>query len=147
MNSNEPNKVLLEKEYFQLQKEIGNFDAKSLTIKAWSVSLAGAIAGTSAFTSNKKVILFAALISLMFWFIDGTWKTFQRANYPRIREIEKFMRGEIKEIHCLQISSSWKTSYKKDRIKQLLKKMFWPHVILPHGAMFIILVLFYSLSA
>lgn len=145
MDDQAPNMQLLEKEYFHLQSDIESFDEKSLTIKAWSVSLAGAIAGSSAFTENKMVILFAALVSLMFWFIDGAWKTFQNANYQRVREIEEFMRGEISEIENLQIAKSWNMSYHGGGIKRLLTIMFWSHVMLPHGAMFVLLSVIYSI--
>ncbi|GFS22334.1 hypothetical protein ElyMa_003361000 [Elysia marginata] len=134
---------LLEKEYFHIQSEIESFDEKSLTIKAWSVTLAGAIAGSSAFTDNKMVILFASIVSLMFWFIDGAWKTFQYANYRRIVEIEDFMRGDIDNIVNLQIAKSWNKSYHKGGTHRLAKIMLWPHVILPHGAMFIFMLLVY----
>ena len=143
MSENKVDMELLEKEYFHIQSEIENFDEKSLTIKAWSVTLAGAIAGSSAFTDNKMVILFAAIVSLMFWFIDGAWKTFQYANYRRIVEIEDFMRGEINDIVNLQIAKSWNTSYHHGGNNRLAKIMLWPHVILPHGAMFIFMLLVY----
>lgn len=138
-----PNSDLLEKEYFHIQSVIEDYDAKSLTIKAWSVSLVGVIAGASAFTENKMVILFAALVSLMFWFIDGAWKTFQFANYRRSREIEKYMNGDIDHIDNLQIGTSWSASYRAGGLKRLFKIMFWLHVILPHGAMFILLTSVY----
>jgi len=143
MNENGPDMDLLGKEYFHLQSVIEGFDAKSLTIKAWSVSLAGAIAGSSAFTDNKMVILYASVVSLMFWFIDGSWKTFQYANYRRIDHIEEFMGGKKKEIDNLQIASSWMKSYHSGGVKRLLKIMLWPHVVLPHGAMFVLLLIVY----
>jgi hypothetical protein len=143
MSEGKPDIELLEKEYFHLQSEIESFDGKSLTIKAWSVSLAGAIAGSSAFTDDKIIILFAALVSLMFWFVDGAWKTFQYANYRRIAQIEEFMRGDSKSIENLQIAKSWSKSYHSGGNKRLVKIMLWPHVILPHGAMFILLLVVY----
>ena len=136
----EIDKNLLEKEYFHLQTTIEDFDSKSLTIKAWSVTIAGSVAGSSAFTDNKIILLLAAVISLMFWFIDGSWKTFQYANYRRIGEIEKFMRGEKKDLSNFQISTSWNLSYQKAKLKRLLKILFWPHIFLPHGAMFLLLI-------
>ena len=139
----QPDKTLLEKEYFHLQTVIEQFDSKSLTIKAWSVSLAGAIAGSSAFTKNKTILLFAALVSLMFWLIDGSWKTFQYAYYKRAKQIEKYMRGESNEITNLQIATSWSASYHDGRIRRFIRILFWPHVILPHGAMFALLTLLY----
>jgi hypothetical protein len=53
MNESKVDMELLEKEYFHINSEIERFDSKSLTIKAWSVSLAGTIAGSSAFTETR----------------------------------------------------------------------------------------------
>lgn len=142
----EIDKDSLEKEYFHLQTVVEEFDSKSLTIKAWSVTLASAIAGSSAFTNENIILLFAALVSLMFWFIDGSWKTFQYANYKRIKDIEAFMRGEIKSLNNLQIGTSWGISYHKGGNRRLFKMLFWPHVVLPHGAMFLILIIIYLLT-
>lgn len=142
----EIDKDSLEKEYFHLQTVVEEFDSKSLTIKAWSVTLASAIAGSSAFTKENIILLFAALVSLMFWFIDGYWKTFQYANYKRIKEIEAFMRGEKNDLNNLQIGRSWGISYHEGGSRRLFKMLFWPHVVLPHGAMFLILSIIYLLT-
>lgn len=133
----------LEREYFHLQEEILSFDSKALTIKAWSVSVAGAIAGSSALAGNRTVLLFAALVSIMFWFIEASWKAFQYANYKRVNDIESFMRGSGQDLELWQISKSWNASYHRDRSGRLLKLLFWPHVVVPHGAMAAILLLFY----
>lgn len=144
----QPDLELLEKEYFHLQSEIESFDEKSLTIKAWSVSLAGVIAGSSSFSDNKLAILFAAFVSLMFWFIDGYWKTFQYANYHRVGYIEEYMRGERSDVQNLQLTKSWSTSYRNGGLRRLMKIMLWPHVALPHGAMSVLLlVVFFYLQS
>ncbi|WP_420388006.1 hypothetical protein [Roseivirga sp.] len=135
----------IEKEYFHLQSVIESFDSKSLTIKAWSVSIAGAIAGSSAFTDNRMIILFASLVSLMFWLIEASWKTFQYAHYKRLWEIEAFMREKGGSIDNLQIGASWSSSYHSGGLKRLFRVMFWHHVMLPHGAMFSLLLLVYIL--
>ncbi|SNT38506.1 hypothetical protein SAMN05421640_3689 [Ekhidna lutea] len=139
----ELDKKLLESEYFHLQSEIENYDNKSLTIKAWSVSVAGFIAGSSAFTENKLVILFAALVSLMFWVIDASWKSFQYSHYIRIGKIESYMRGELKELANFQITKSWIKSHKKGGTFRFFKILFFLHVILPHGVMFVLLSALY----
>ena len=138
MLENGPNLTLLEKEYFHLQTQIEKFDDKSLTIKAWSVTLAAAIAGSSSFTENYILILFASLASLMFWIIDASWKNFQYANYKRIWEIEKYMRGEVSKIDYLQITSFWSKSFRKNGLKQFFRILLWRHVLIPHGIMAIL---------
>lgn len=136
----------LEREYFYLQKEIQSYDSKSLTIKAWSVSVAGAIAGSSAFGANRSALLFAAIVSLMFWFIEASWKAFQYANYARLNTIEAYMRGGAERIDPMQISASWSQSYHRDKYSRLLKLLVWPRVVVPHGAMAAVLLAMYWYS-
>ena len=81
MELNDLDKSVLEKEYFALHSELQRFDNKSLTIKAWSVTLAGAIAGADVFISYHGILLLAALVSLMFWFIDASWCELQKNIY------------------------------------------------------------------
>lgn len=121
-----------------------DYDAKGLTIKAWSVSIVGVIAGSSAFTQSPEVLLFAAIVSIMFWLIEGSWKSFQRSNYDRIDAIESFMRtdGQKGTIHCLQISKSWVIEYTRKCSKfEYMKNMLLSfHVFLPHAAFGILLL-------
>ena len=84
---------LLEKEYFHLQTLVESFDAKSLTIKAWSVSLAIAVLSSGAFSKTINVFLYAAMAALLFWLIEAYWKTFQNANYKRMYLL-------VKRIQC-----------------------------------------------
>jgi hypothetical protein len=139
----QPDLTMLEREYFHLQSVIEGSDGKSLTIKAWSVSLTGLLAGSGAFVTGTRLLLFAAGVSLMFWLIDTSWKTFQYANYRRLGQIEEFMRGERANLDNLQISKSWSVSYGDGGLWRFVKIMWWPHVVLPHGAMCAALVATY----
>lgn len=135
-----PDKDLLKEEYFCLQSMVEAFDEKSLTIKAWNVSLVAALAGTSAFTTEYEILLFAALTSAMFWLVDAAWKTFQQAHYARMKAIEAYFRDGDTPIDNLQIASSWSESYKQAKLATLIKVMIWHHVFLPHGLLSLALV-------
>jgi len=138
---------LLEKEYFYLQNIVKDYDDKALTIKTWSVSIAGTIAGSSAFTVSKEVLLFASLVSFMFWLVEGSWKSFQRSHYDRIDAIESFMRGKkgANETNNFQISKFWVESYMSKYRKSLPELLIATHVFVPHGAFFVLLLLAYLL--
>lgn len=127
--------TLLEREYFHLQTLVENFDAKSLTIKAWSVSLAIAVLSSGAFSNTINVLVYAAMASFLFWLIEAYWKTFQNANYKRIRDIENYLNGNADDIDCFQIGTSWSNEYNQLGRKQFYTALFWPHVVLPHGIM------------
>ena len=89
-----PDLDFLRQEYFQLQQTVESFDQRALTIKAWSVTFSMAGVATAFTNHNSSLLLVAAIASLLFWLIEGHWKLFQQAYYPRIREIEALMAGE-----------------------------------------------------
>ena len=140
-----PDPALLRQEYFHLHTLIESFDGKSLTIKAWSVSLAGAIAGAGAFSGKPVVLLFAALASLMFWLVDSAWKTFQYAHYRRVREIEAFLRGELAGLDALQIATRWSESFHDGGVRRFARISVRSHVFLPNGAMCLCLLAAWAL--
>ena len=78
----------LRQECFHLQNAVDSFDEKALTIKAWSVTLSMVGIG-AAFAA--KMPLFLSLLagaSLLVWCVEGSWKTFQKADYYRLRKLK-----------------------------------------------------------
>ena len=61
----------LQAEYFHLTSLIDSFDQKSLTIKAWSVTLAGILAGSGAFFDRPALLWVGVLGSVLFWLVEG----------------------------------------------------------------------------
>ncbi|PNE02863.1 hypothetical protein A15D_01472 [Alcanivorax sp. MD8A] len=125
----------LEAEYFHLTHLIDSFDQKSLTIKAWSVTLAGILAGSGAFFDRPSLLWVGMLGSLMFWLVEGHWKAFQSAHYARIEKIEAHFRGEVDDIAPFQTADSWERSRRAGGSRELLRILGWRHVFLPHGLM------------
>ena len=123
----------LQAEYFHLTSLIDSFDQKSLTIKAWSVTLAGILAGSGAFFDRPALLWVGVVGSLLFWLVEGHWKAFQSAHYARIEKIEAHFRGEVDEIAPFQSADSWERSRRAGGMKELLRILRWRHVFLPHG--------------
>jgi hypothetical protein len=64
--------ALLKEEYFHLQKTVEDFDQRTLSIKAWSVTTSMVGIAASFLHSDASVLsLLAALASLSFWMTDG----------------------------------------------------------------------------
>jgi hypothetical protein len=143
---NDTKRQLLKDEYLHLQNVIEGFDGRALTIKAWSISFSlAALAG--AFASHSTLLLLiASLSTLLFWIIEGYWKTFQYAYYSRIGKIEKYFENESEDILPMQIGANWYKHWKAGGNKRLVRIMFWPHVALPHVAIFLIGVALYILE-
>jgi hypothetical protein len=127
------NDEFVKEEYLHLQNVIENFDQKSLTIKSWSVtvSMAGIV---SAFTQkNPYILLLSAGASLLFWIIEGLWKSFQHAHYPRVKDIEQYYKSGKSAVgfSAPDITNSWTDNWNKGKGK-LLRLLWYPHILLPH---------------
>jgi hypothetical protein len=114
----------LRDEYLLLQSQYEDFDRRSLTIKGWAAT--GAIAGLAlGFNGSTKfpsvVPIYVAIIAIVFWSIEASWKVFQYALNDRIRIIEAYFRGEqeillkFKDPMPFQIYHSWFKAFNKDR--------------------------------
>jgi hypothetical protein len=126
------NRDLLKAEYLHLQGVIEAFDGRALTIKAWSITFSLTSIGAAYAANAWPILIVAALSSLMFWTIEGFWKTFQYAHYDRAGKLEKYFAGEGDEPVPMQIAASWYVQWKKGGIRRLVRIMMWPHVALPH---------------
>ncbi len=124
---------LLRDEYMKLQDIIESFDERVLTIKAWSVSFSFAAIGAAYAADGWPVLMLAGLSALLFWCIEGLWKTFQDAHYGRLYVLEDYFAGNSPPPAPLQIGRSWYARWKAGRNRKLLRVMTWPHVWLPHG--------------
>lgn len=139
-------KAALQAEYLHLQRVIEDFDSRALTIKAWSISFSLA-AITGAFISHSSIsFLISSFSALLFWYIEGNWKSFQCAYYPRCEAIEGYFRGEKKLQFAFQIKKSWYKHWKAGGHKQLYRILCWPHVALPHVAIAVTSFFLYLLT-
>ena len=122
----------LQAEYLHIQKTIEDFDARALTIKAWSVTF-GLVAIAGAFASHASVsLLIAATGASIFWLLEANWKLFQISYYARVAAIEKHFRGEAPVDYPFQIATSWYSTWRKNRFAEFPRVATWPHVALPH---------------
>lgn len=130
----------LQAEYFHLTGLIDAFDQKSLTIKAWSLTLAGMLAGSGAFFERPALLWVGVLGSLMFWWVEGHWKAFQSAHFARIEKIEAFFRGDLEALAPFQTAASWDHHRHQGGWRELLRILCWRHVFLPHGLIALVLI-------
>lgn len=125
-------KELILAEYTKLQDIVEEFDARALTIKAWSVSLSAAGIVTSYIEASTIILFVASASALAFWLVEGLWKVNQQCFYPRIRAIETALE-QGSSIPALQIAGSWSKAWRERRNAGFLVKVLcWPHVALPH---------------
>ena len=102
----------LAQEYLRLQQIIEGFDARALTIKAWSVTFSAAGLGLAYQQHNPVLLLVAAGSALVFWMVEAISKLDQRAFIPRIQQIEDwFARSHGKDSAPFQINRQCKRAY------------------------------------
>ncbi|MDP8994386.1 MAG: hypothetical protein M3N07_05285 [Pseudomonadota bacterium] len=131
---------LIAQEYLQLQKVVEDYDLRVITIKAWSVTFSAAGLGAAYLQGQPVLLLISALSALVFWIVEGLWKTNQQAYYPRIKQIENyFAKGATEaELAPFSIRSAWRTAFRAKRgYRRALRIMFWPHVALPHAVVMV----------
>ena len=112
----------LKEEYFKLQDQYEDYDARALQIKGWIG--AGAFAGVAlGLDTNAKepALLWGTIIFITasFWYLEAKWKMFQYGIADRIRVIEAHFRGDkdclIQDPDPLQIYNWWFSAYSKDK--------------------------------
>ena len=124
----------LQTEYLHLQKTIEDFDGKAMTIKAWSVTFSFSVI-VGAFASHAPAVLgVAAVSSLLFWFLETMWKSFQLGYYERAAQIEAHFRDESRLSAPHQIGASWMQRWRRMSWSEVARMSLWPHVALPHAA-------------
>ena len=136
----------LQTEYFHLQKTIEDFDSKAMTIKTWSITFSLAVL-VGAFASHAPaVLLIAATSSLLFWFLEALWKSFQLGYYARAQRIEAHFRGEVVLTSPNQIGAAWVERWNDTPWSEVRRLALWPHVALPHAAVVMVGVFVFWLS-
>ena len=112
----------LKDEYLLLQNQYEDFDRRSLTIKGWVASGAGAALAISFNTTYRLAVclpLFVALMAVVFWYLEAKWKVFQYSLADRIRTIEAFFRDDPDKPDSnpapFQIYHAWYKSYAEDK--------------------------------
>lgn len=131
----------LAQEYLFLQKTIEEFDARALTIKAWSVTFSAAGLGLAYQQHNKVLLLVAAGSALAFWIVDAVWKYHQRAFYPRCFMIERWFAARAAEdggaepaAAPFQVNTYWQSEFGRgflDRIQTRETTSRWKAYAIP----------------
>jgi len=148
----------LAQEYLFLEKAVEDFDARALTIKAWSVTFSAAGLGLAYQQNNPVLLLIAAGSALVFWLIEAVWKYHQRAFYPRIIVIEQWFasRAFDRDSAPFQIMTGWRSEFDTGTMSKEQERLggsgapvgrfavpFFAGVMLPHVVVFAVGVVLY----
>jgi hypothetical protein len=92
--------TILFKEWDYLQAHIGRLDTMIFNIRQWCITIFAALLAASATLRMPALMLGCLFPILLFWLIDGTWKSIQRNYILRTREIEAFLASKDFEQAC-----------------------------------------------
>jgi hypothetical protein len=153
----------LAQEYLFLEKAVEDFDARALTIKAWSVTFSAAGLGLAYQQNNPKLLLIASGSALVFWLTESVWKYHQRAFYPRLMAIEQWFASRVgaRGFAPFQIMTNWRpeiykrpaseraprTGWRSAAAISRLRVPFFPGVMLPHVVVFAVGIILYAWAA
>ena len=134
---------ILTKEYIFLMNAYEMFDQRALLIKSWAFTLiSGGIGFSYVYPEGQVAILVLSLLgSVVFWYLETTWKSFQYHFTPRIQDIETFMRGEaVIEINPLQIHTQWFVAFRANHTKGFYRTSNMPIVRTPYLYLIIVIL-------
>lgn len=121
---------LLKDEYLLLLRFYEDFDARLITIKGWSSTVAIAAIGFGFQNARPQLWLYAAGASIVFWLLEGTWKSFQYAYAHRIQAIEGAFRDHaLDAVTPCQTYASWYEGWRRRNVWRVLRL---PIVAFPH---------------
>lgn len=122
----------LKDEYLLLQKFYEDYDARIITIKGWSATIGMAAIGAG-FYQSHFLWLFAAGAALVFWVLEGLWKSFQYMYAPRIQVLEEaFLNDAFDSVAPFQVYTSWFAHLQENGF-QLVRNMLLGLVAFPHA--------------
>jgi len=146
---------LAKEEYFYLQGAYERFDSAFFQIKSWSVTLgaAGILAALNLKSNQPIAFLMIGAMALTFWYMDITWKIFQRAHLPRIIALEAFLKGANAGLPVPDIRDSWKATFdemtdrRRNGDRKAVVAIFAPNLSVPHVIILAASLVFAALSA
>ncbi|TCQ28275.1 hypothetical protein [Rhizobium sp. PP-CC-3G-465] len=118
----------------------------ALTIKGWLVAGSAAtlltLAQSSLNEQRQWLSIALAAITVIVWFLEALWKSWQHAQFPTIWKIEAYFSGsymETPQIH--QLYSRWigENGGEQFNWKRCFKEMKEPFVYIPYAPIIVIL--------
>ena len=85
------------REYYWMQQRVAHFDERQISIKSWGTTASGALIGFGFSESLPVLFLLAAISSIVFWYIDAQWKSFQIVAIRHGSSLENLLHEEQAE--------------------------------------------------
>jgi len=142
----EYNKELIFTEYYKVVDIIQSYDQHYFKIKAWNVTLSGALIIYGVSQGEISVLIAASVFCLSFWVTEAWYKIIQNGHFKRVKEIEDALQNDT-EIIYPRIYGAYIEKFSDNRKgKKWVKMMFYPQVMSPHIFVLALIVLFLMIA-
>lgn len=85
---------LLKQEIDNLQTGIYSYDKILFTIKGWAITIFAGFVSFAVQRAEPALLIFASIVAILFWILDGLFKSIQRVYIRRYNQIEEYLRSE-----------------------------------------------------
>ncbi|MFI4861746.1 MAG: hypothetical protein ACIAXF_13830 [Phycisphaerales bacterium JB063] len=128
--------TILNTEILALHQNIAAMDGRAFQIKGWSITI---FSGAVALWVTKQVdlILFSAIFStLLFWYMDALFKSFQQRFIQRLHDIERFLESGAESFFPGNSTKYFRrTHWTASKIQNLFSYAFYANVCTIYIAM------------
>jgi hypothetical protein len=136
------------REYYFIEDLIDKFNERSLTIKSWSITSCGVALGLGA--SEKQPLLFclAAFGSIVFWYLEASWKFSQITVAGRLQELERLLSEETLTYDGPKINATFGRAFQDEVDARLIFHiMMRRNIRVPHLFITLLGILAFLISA
>jgi hypothetical protein len=136
------------REYYFIEDLIDKFNERSLTIKSWSITSCGVALGLGA--SEKQPLLFclAAFGSIVFWYLEASWKSSQITVADRLQELERLLSQETLAYDGPKINATFGKAFQDEvDARRILHIMMRRNIRVPHLFITLLGILAFLISA
>jgi hypothetical protein len=131
------------REYYCVQDFIDRYGERRLKVKSWSVTSCGVALGFGLVENSSILFCLAAFGSLVFWYLEGLWRTRQSVLFERAYALEALLAQDSKDYAGPEISATFsRLSYLMDSTP-LMRSLLYRSVRLPHFFIFCLGILLF----
>ncbi len=135
---------IIKQELGMVQSSIDKYDDINFRIRGWEVTIWSALMVVFFQTGKNLVPVIAMLVPLIFWALDGLYKSFRESYKNRKNKISMYLSSKNfeKEFNSGKISFESPT-YPTHKAEDVFKNCFRSHVFLLHVLLFVIAAVMY----
>jgi hypothetical protein len=131
------------REYYWAQERVDRYVERRVTVKSWSVTSCGVALGFGLVENSSVLFCLAAFGSLVFWYLEGLWRTRQSILIDRCAILEDMIAKNSKSYVGPEINSAFSRVGNLTDSWPMIEVLRYRSVRVPHFFIFCIGILFF----